>query len=123
MNNLTNLLFIILILSGCSNLEKRQKERALQTKILATIKDKTPSFSSCAKNHKIFKHFNAQRVRVELDVTLNNLGQIEAFQTDKKRYPDDFLDCIFSILDNTKFPKLNNGEAVQFTQPFIFRND
>lgn len=123
MNNLRYFFFISLILSSCSSLEKRDKERKLQTQILSKVTQKSPQFSKCAKDNDIFKHFKSDRVRVELIITLNHLGQIESFQTDEKIYPDKFMDCIFNTLDNASFPKLEDGEAVQFTQPFIFRKD
>lgn len=122
MKNLSYI-FICLSLISCSTLNQRNKERKLQTEILNNIKEKEDNFSQCAKKEDIFKHFKSERVRVELIVTLNYQGQIETFKTDNKRYPDSFMECIFNILDNTQFPKLNEGEAVQFTQPFIFRNN
>ena len=81
------------------------------------------AFSRCAKENKIFDHFKNDRVRVELVIMLNHRGEIDRFQTDDKKYPDAFVDCIYNILDKTVFPKLKHGEAVQFNQPFIFKRN
>lgn len=117
------LLIFIALLVGCSSFKERNKTRELQSKILHIINSKTMAFSRCAKENKVFEFFNSQRVRVELIIMLNHQGEVERFQTDEKQYPEPFIDCIYNIVDKTTFPKLKHGEAVQFTQPFIFRKD
>jgi hypothetical protein len=113
----------LVFLSSCSVVKERNKTRELQSEILREIKANNMAFSRCAKDTKIFDHFEQDRVRVELKIMLNHKGEIERFQTDEKKYPEAFLDCVYKILDKTKFPKLAQGEAVQFTQPFLFRRD
>lgn len=123
MNNLIKLLILNFLLFGCANIQERDKSRQIQTEILTKITDNISKYSQCAQDNNIFEHFKSERVRVELNIMLNHFGQIERFQADRKDYPEKFMDCIYNILDKTKFPKLEEGEAVQFTQPFIFRKD
>ena len=116
-------LILMTFIASCSSIKERNKTRELQTKILHIINSKTMAFSRCANENKIFDHFDSDRVRVELIIMLNHQGEIERFQTDDKKYPENFIDCIYSTIDKITFPKLKHGEAVQFTQPFIFKRD
>lgn len=116
-----SLLLLVMFVSSCSTFKERNKTRKLQTQILQKITTRTTSFSECAKKTNVFDNLNLDRVRVELNVTLNNRGEIQKFQTDSQKYPDKFVDCLYGILDKISFPKLEKNEVVKFTQPFIFK--
>lgn len=107
-------------LSACSFIEKRSETRDIQTKIVGKLNENAPKLSDCAKKHNLFGSFDQKRVRVVLDITLNENGQIQKFKLDEKLYPDNFANCIFKVVDLIIFPKPEEGKIIELEQPFIF---
>ena len=110
----------LLFLVSCSTFQERNKERDLQSKMLRALNDKSAEFASCAKKHKLFTKLGNDRIRVELILDINSKGQVEKFQIDNQSYSNEFVDCMFGVADLIAFPKLEKGEMVNLTQPFIF---
>jgi hypothetical protein len=110
----------LLILTSCSTIKERSNKRDLQSKTIRALNTKISDFSACAKKHDIYKKFNSNRIRVELQLKLNNKGQVEMFQLDNKPYDEKFIDCIFKTVDIIIFPALRKDEAIELVQPMIF---
>lgn len=115
------ILILLVLVTACSSLEERQRSRSLQTEVIRTINSQGPAYAQCAKDHNLFKDSQADRIRLDVDVKINDEGQIEEFKTDTNQYPNEFLNCIYSVLDKSEFPKLKKGEVIHFKQPFIFK--
>lgn len=111
---------VAISVTSCSSFKERDKERTLQSKMIRALNEKTENFAGCAKNHNLFKALKQDRVRVEMDLSIGSAGKVEKFQIDNKPYPNTFVDCMFETAESISFPKLNKGETVQLTQPFIF---
>lgn len=109
-----------LILSSCSLLSARNQERSIQTKIIKRLTVKSSDFEKCAVDSNIFTKFGEKRLRITLLMILGTSGEIEKFSTENTNYPDQFSDCLFSVVDKIKFPKPNSGTSISITQPFIF---
>lgn len=120
MNKIILNTIIFLVFTSCSTLQERTKKRELQSKIIRALNSKIADFSNCAAKNDIYTKFNAQRVRVELQLKLNSKGQVEMFQLDNKSYDEKFVDCIFKTIDIIIFPALGKDEAIELTQPMIF---
>lgn len=105
---------------SCSSFKERDKKRDIQSNILRALNAKVTDFSKCAKVTDIFSILKQNRVRVELNLTLNNKGQVENFQLDNKQYPDKFVECLFQTIDLIIFPALEPSEVIQLIQPMIF---
>lgn len=120
MNKIIMSFVLITLVSGCSAIKERSKKRDLQSKIIRALNAKVERFSSCAKTHDIYKAFNLERVRVELQLKINSKGQVDMFQLDNKAYSEQFIDCLFKTVDIIIFPSLNKGEVIELTQPMIF---
>lgn len=110
----------IALLISCSALKQRDEQRTLQSKMIRAINAKTPQYAECALSSALFEAFNAERLRVEISLTVGSRGRVDRFQIDKKGYPEGFVDCMFEVSETIVFPKLNPGESVELTQPFIF---
>lgn len=115
-----NILAILLLLQSCTMLPKRDRARDLQTDIIAKLSEKTPQIGNCARGAKLKDIFKTNRFRIELYLTLNSKGQIDRFKLDDKNYPNEFVECVFRVVDLIDFPKLKEGESIELTQPFIF---
>jgi hypothetical protein len=115
--------FCVVLLSSCSNVQTRNKERELQTQIIHALNQKVADFGVCAKKHELYNLFNSQRIRIELQLRINHQGQMDSFQLDNKPYPEKFVDCMFNVADLIIFPALDKGEVVELTQPIIFTNN
>ncbi len=111
---------LILIVNSCSLFPKRTRERKIQSDIVSRISSKVKKLSRCSKSAKIFKHLNADRVRVVLYLSINSQGHIEKFKLDDKAYPEKFANCVFKVLDLISFPEIKNHEIIELEQPFIF---
>lgn len=111
---------LVLLISGCGLLKKRDEERAFQSEMIRALNSKTPMFADCAKRHKLFEKFKSERVRVEMKLNIGKNGDVERFQIDNKPYPSKFADCMFAVAESVKFPAPEEGEVVELTQPFIF---
>lgn len=120
MNKIIMCLVILIITLGCSSIKERSKKRDLQSKIIRSLNSKIQNFSNCAKKHNIYDAFKQDRVRVELQLKINNKGQVDMFQLDNKAYSEQFVDCLFKTVDIIIFPALDKGEAIELTQPMIF---
>ena len=107
-------------MTSCSTIVERNKKRALQSDIIRSLNSQNKTFSRCAKATNIFDHFKKERVRVEIQLTLNAKGQIDKFQLDDQNYPNDFVDCLFQTVDLIIFPKLESNEIIELNQPMIF---
>lgn len=112
--------FALILLISCSSLEQRDQERTLQSKMLRALNEKTPQFAACARENKLFSSLKQDRVRVEILLHIGSAGTVDRFQIDNKTYPSPFVDCMFQVAEEIEFPKLNQRESVQLTQPFIF---
>jgi hypothetical protein len=99
---------------------KGHKERSLQTEIVQKISDKQKSFSGCSKRHNIYDRLNTTRLRIVLNLRINEEGKIDRFASNTPNLPEDFMDCLFKIVDGIKFPPLAKNEAVDLEQPLIF---
>lgn len=113
-------MLLLLLVSGCSALQQRDRTRTLQTQVIRVINDDAEKYAQCAKAHQLFNHTQEKKVRLEVEVKINSLGQIEEFKTDTTKFSNEFLNCIYTVLDKAKFPKLEENEVVHFKQPFIF---
>jgi hypothetical protein len=63
---------------------------------------------------------NSDRIRILLNLRINEKGDIDKFSSKTPNLPESFLDCLFKIVDSTEFPKLNKNEVVEIEQPLIF---
>lgn len=120
MNKIIILILSLIFVISCASIKERSKKRELQSQIIRALNSKISSFSSCALKHDIYGQFKQNRVRVELQLKLNNKGQVEMFQLDNKPYNEKFIDCLFKTVDIIIFPALDKGEAIELTQPIIF---
>ena len=111
---------LILILSSCSILPERYRQREIQTEIISKMTEKSPEFSKCIETNQLFTKFNTKRVRIVIFLSIDSRGQIEKFKLDQKKYPNEFSECIFTTLDTVSFPKIKNHELIELEQPFIF---
>ena len=113
---------ILLILTiSCANIEERNKKRDLQNKILDLISSQNKRYAGCAKNNNIFKNINNDRVKVDMQISINSDGQINKFQILDNQFSDQFSDCMFQVTDLIDFPSLEENEVIQLTQPFVFK--
>lgn len=113
-------LIVSVVLSSCSLYKERQRERKIQTEIIARINEQAKKFSSCTEQSELFQKLDAKRVRVVLNLSINANGQIEKYHLDNKKYPQDFADCMYKVLDLISFPKIKEQELIVLEQPFIF---
>ncbi len=120
MKKVLSLIILIFISTSCSTIKERNKKRSLQSETIRSLTAKNVTFGKCAKAADIFGHFKKERIRVELQLTLNEKGQIDKFQLDDKNYPNAFVDCLFQTVDLIIFPKLGANEVIQLNQPMIF---
>ena len=116
----TLLIVPILLLNSCAFIYSGNKERKLQTEIIRLITAKNSDYAKCAKNFKIFKHFDEKRIRIVLYVDINIQGNIEKFKLDDRSYPEEFTNCIFQNVELIKFPKNEEHQLVKIEQAFIF---
>ncbi|MFT6630947.1 MAG: hypothetical protein ACJAS4_000891 [Bacteriovoracaceae bacterium] len=116
----TILLIFTFSLISCSIFPQRVRERKIQSEIISKISVKAPNLSNCASDHKIFAHFKEDRIRVVLSISINNKGLVEKFKLDDKPYNEDFVECMFKVIDLISFPKIKNHELIELEQPFIF---
>lgn len=120
MNKIIMSLLILATTFGCASIKERSKKRDLQSKIIRALNAKVDRFAGCAKKHDIYKAFNRERVRVEIQLKINSKGQVDMFQLDNKAYSEAFVDCLFKTVDIIIFPALNKDEVIELTQPMIF---
>lgn len=118
------ILYILLFaLISCSYTGKRTEKQKIQTEVNQALYDKSEDISKCLKEHQIFKKFKTERLRIDVNMRINDEGKMEKFALENdKNYPTEFVDCLFNTLDQTKFPKLKKGEALELSQPFIFKS-
>ena len=114
---ITTLIFI----TSCANLEDRGKKRDLQSKIIRLLSEKNKRYASCARKNNIFKVTGKERVKVDMQLTLNSDGKINKFEIINNKFSDKFVDCMFNVTDLIAFPKLDENEVIQLTQPFVFK--
>ena len=117
------LFFILLLLaftSSCSTIKERNKKREIQSKIIRALNSKIKGYSKCAKSNDIYTSLGKDRIRVELQLLINHKGQVEKFQVDDKKYPDQFVECLFKIVDLIIFPALDKDTEANINQPMIF---
>lgn len=120
MNKIIMSLVIITMALGCSSIKERSKKRDLQSKIIRALTAQVDHFAGCAKKHDIYTFFNRDRVRVELQLKINDKGQVDMFHLDNKGYSEAFVDCLFKTIDIIIFPALDKDEVIELTQPMIF---
>jgi hypothetical protein len=111
----------IFLTLSCANLEERSKKRDLQSKILDLISSQNKRYAACAKDNKIFKDVNADRIKVDMQISINSDGQVNKFQILDNQFSDKFSDCMFQVTDLIDFPSLEENEVIQLTQPFVFK--
>ena len=111
---------LLIFATSCSILSSRNQERTIQTKVIEKLTAKSEHFESCAINSDLFKKQKTDRIRITLDLIIGQNGELEKFSTSEAYYPEKFTDCLFNIVDQIKFPKLNEGTTLSLTQPFIF---
>tara|TARA_B100001971_G_scaffold215195_1_gene260176 strand:- start:1380 stop:1742 length:363 start_codon:yes stop_codon:yes gene_type:complete len=117
-----NLLIItLLFITSCANIEERDKKRDLQSKIIRLISEKNKRYAACARENNIFKVTGKNRVKVDMQLTLNSDGKINKFEIINNMFADKFVDCMFNVTDLIAFPKLSENEVIELTQPFIFK--
>lgn len=113
-------IFFIISLIACANLEQRNRERAIQSRILDKISEQNHAYASCAKKHKIFDQLKKDRIRIDMSLTLNHEGKINKFEILNQSLPETFIDCMFKVTDLIIFPSLEDDEVIELSQPFIF---
>lgn len=113
-----HLLFILLY--SCTLLPYSSREREIQTDIVVNIREKSPQFAKCIKSNNLFSKFQKERIRLVVFLAIDSKGHIEKFQLDDKKYPNEFSECIFKVVDSVSFPKIKNNELIELEQPFIF---
>ena len=104
-------------LSSCAFIYSGNKQRKEQTEIIRLIKEKNRDFAQCAKKTDIFKQLDQKRVPVEV----NKDAVLEKFKLDDKKYPGEFTDCLFDVVELIQFPKSTEFELIKVEQPFIFK--
>lgn len=120
---LAKLITILILISSCTIFPERARERKIQSEIVSKLTNKSKKFSKCSRRSKIFNHFDSDRIRVVLHLSINSKGNVERFKLDDKNYPEKFANCIFKIVDLIKFPKIKNHEIIELEQPFIFSKE
>lgn len=120
MNKLTSTFLTVLLLSSCAQIFSGNKERKLQTEILARINEKAPSFGQCAKKSAVFDKLDKKRIRVVLFLNIKPNGSVEKFKLDGNNYPEDFTNCFFQTVELIQFPKFDSHELIKIEQPFVF---
>lgn len=115
------LITALLILTSCANLEDRGKKRDLQSKIIRLLSDQNKRYAACARDNNIFKVTGKERVKVDMQLTLNSDGKINKFEIINTKFSDKFVDCMFNVTDLISFPTLDENEVIQLIQPFVFK--
>lgn len=116
------LLICIFGLLACADLSGRSEKQRIQSEINEALHAKSKEISQCLKTHDIFKKLGSNRLRLDVHLTISQEGRMEKFSLENdKNYPTQFVDCLFNVLDSTQFPKLNEGESIELSQPFIFK--
>lgn len=119
-NKFISTIFLISICASCSIFSNNNEHRTYQTKVLASMSEKSTFFAKCAENSDLFDHFARERIRTVIYLSLNKDGGIEKFKLDDKNYPETFTSCVFEALELISFPKTKNHDIVRIVQPFIF---
>ena len=114
------LIFGLIFLSSCTLVTDRNRERQLQTDIVAGITQEAPKLSQCAQDNNVFDLFKLDRLNMTLFLSINSDGQIGKFKLDKRKYPESFSECVYKVVNQVKFPKIKSHEVIELEQPFIF---
>ncbi len=115
-------LLIFLTLISCSTLPNT-RERKIQTEIISKLTAQGPNLAKCVKNSNLFEKFGVQRLRVKIFLTIGSNGQIQKFALDEQKYPNEYSECTFSIVDTIGFPKIDKNELIELEQTFIFSKE
>lgn len=110
----------LLLFTSCSLIPERSRERQIQTDIIASLTEKSSQFANCVSDNKLFDKFNVKRIRIVLFLSIDSNGQVEKFRLDEQKYPNEFSECMFKVVDTTVFPKIKSHEIIELEQPFIF---
>lgn len=117
------LLITVFWLASCADLSGRSEKQRIQSELNHALHAKSKEISQCLKTHDLFKKLGSSRLRLDVHLKINAEGRMQKFSLENdKNYPTEFIDCLFNVLDATQFPKLNEGESIELSQPFIFKS-
>ena len=109
-----------MLLTSCSLFPLRQRDREIQAQIISKLKLNAQDFAGCVKSNDLFNKLNKERIRVVMFLSINSKGQVEKFRLEDQKYPHNFSECIFNLVDAISFPEIKSHELIELEQPFIF---